>query len=162
LVLNILAPTRTDPELTDMVGANLQSLIPPHDESNLLGFLVGEKPNISSSPLFPFIVNLGESEKFGPPIISALSLHPLRFSSAEEVQSRKGSTNILNRTSSSSSWVFASTCSVSLTTGSNWGSCSSVCMVCMSFIDGGAGGAKYDEQGKGRGPIPRRRTKIGD
>ena len=40
------------------------------------------------------------------------------------------SAHILNRTSSSSSWVFASTCSVSLTTGSNWGSCSSVYCVC--------------------------------
>lgn len=39
---------------------------------------------------------------------------------------KKGSTYILNKTSSSSSWVLASTCSVSLTTGSNWGSCSSV------------------------------------
>ena len=123
---------------------------------------MGKEPNISSSPLFPFIVDLGESEKFGPPNISALSLHPLRFSSAEEVQSRKGSTDILNRTSSSSSWVFASTCSVSLTTGSNWGSCSSVCMVCMSLIDGGAGSAKYEEQGKAEGPISRKRSKIVD
>jgi len=68
--------------LTDVVGANLQGFVPPHDEPNLLGLLMGEKPDISSTPLFPFIVDFGESEKFGPPIPSAVfEALPFRLSS---------------------------------------------------------------------------------
>jgi hypothetical protein len=46
---------------------------------------MGEEPNIPSTPLFPFIVDFGESEKFGPPTQSAL------FSNSFDVSSEKGS-----------------------------------------------------------------------
>jgi len=85
-----------------MVGADLQGLIPPHHKSDLLALLMGKKPNIASTPLFPLIVNFGESEQLGPPTPSASLLNDAPGNRAQSplVDSV---TYILNRTSSSSS-----------------------------------------------------------
>jgi hypothetical protein len=63
-----LSPKET--KLTDVVGTDLEGLVPPHDETNLLVVLVGEKTDISSSSLFPLELRLREPEQLGPPVLS--------------------------------------------------------------------------------------------
>lgn len=55
-----------------MVGTDLEGLVPPHDEADLLVVLVSEKTDISRSSLFPLELGFREPEEFGPPISSAL------------------------------------------------------------------------------------------
>lgn len=60
-----LSPKKT--KLTDVVGTDLESFVPPHDETDLFVVLVGEKTDISSSSLFPLKLRLREPEQLGPP-----------------------------------------------------------------------------------------------
>jgi hypothetical protein len=64
-----LSPKET--KLTDVVGTDLEGLVPPHDETDLFVVLVGEKTDISSSSLFPLELRLREPEQLGPPVLSA-------------------------------------------------------------------------------------------
>ena len=104
---------------TQVVGADFEGLIAPHHETNLLGFLVLKQTNISGSPFLPLIALGREPEQLGA------SGEKRRRGSKVRDGIVDGSAYNLNRTSSFSSLVFTSTCSVNLMTGSKWGSCSS-------------------------------------
>ena len=97
----------TPTTLTDVVRADLQSLIPAHDETDLLRGLVLEETDLAGAAFLPLEVVLDEAEELCAPGVSTVG-------NVDEVE-----TDILNKTSSSSSWVFASTCSVRRITGSN-------------------------------------------
>lgn len=57
--------------LTDVVGADLESLIPAHDETDLAGVLGGEETNVTGTTLLPLGVLLVETEELGAPVMSA-------------------------------------------------------------------------------------------
>ena len=59
------AHVRPRTALTDVVRANLERLVPSHDQSNLLGLFVLEQTNIARSSLLPLKVGLDESEELG-------------------------------------------------------------------------------------------------
>ena len=50
---------------TVVVRANLERLVPPHDQPSLLVFAVLEQPNIARATLFPLPALAVESEKLG-------------------------------------------------------------------------------------------------
>lgn len=54
-----------------MVGADLQSLIPAHDETGLAGLLVLEDADVAGTALLPLRVGLDETEELGAPGESA-------------------------------------------------------------------------------------------
>lgn len=51
-----------------VVGTDFEGLVPPHDQTDLLGLLVGQKTDITSSSLLPLEIRFREPEKLGPPI----------------------------------------------------------------------------------------------
>ena len=55
-----------DVQLTEMVGADFQGLVPPHDESRLAIFLMFQQSNVTSSSFFPLAALAVELEKLGP------------------------------------------------------------------------------------------------
>ena len=56
---------KVHPELTHKVGANLQRLIPPHDNPNLASLPILQKLNIPRSSLLPFNRGLLEPKQLG-------------------------------------------------------------------------------------------------
>ena len=59
---------------TEVVRANLEGLVASHHETNLLGFLVLEETNVSSSSFLPLGRATIETEEFGTPIDIVVSL----------------------------------------------------------------------------------------
>lgn len=55
-----------------MVRADLQSLIPAHDETGLAGLLVLEDAHVAGAALLPLGVGLDEAEELGAPAMSAM------------------------------------------------------------------------------------------
>jgi hypothetical protein len=56
--------------LTVVVGADLERLVAPHDETDLLGLLVLQETNITGTTLLP-LGRLGdEAEQLGAPVVS--------------------------------------------------------------------------------------------
>lgn len=49
-----------------MVGADLEGLVTPHHHTNQLGLLVLQQPQITGTPLLPFVGIRHESEQLGP------------------------------------------------------------------------------------------------
>lgn len=56
-------------ERTDMVGADLQSLIPTHNKSDFATLLVLEQSDVTGTTLLPLSSVLVESEKLRSPVI---------------------------------------------------------------------------------------------
>lgn len=54
-------------ELTDVVSADLEGLVPPHDETDLSSGGRGEDLDLSGSSLLPLGRGLVESEELGSP-----------------------------------------------------------------------------------------------
>lgn len=59
---------RLSARLTDVVRADFQSLVASHHQPDLLGVLVCEETNVTSSPLFPFSGISVESEELSAPL----------------------------------------------------------------------------------------------
>ena len=60
--------------LTDVVGADLEGLVPSHDQTGLARLLVLEQADVARAPLLPLKVVLEESEELCAPGVSARSL----------------------------------------------------------------------------------------
>jgi hypothetical protein len=63
-----------------VVGTDLESLVPPHDEPDFLAFLVLEKSDITSSSFLPLEVGLVESEELGSPGCQLCVVRARRYS----------------------------------------------------------------------------------
>lgn len=98
---------------TGMVRADLECLIASHHKPHFLRLLVLEQPDITSAAFLPLRRVCGKPEEFGAPGRVAHRLIKRHSWIKHNLMAY-----ILNRTSSSSSFVFVSTCSVSLMTGS--------------------------------------------
>jgi hypothetical protein len=58
---------RGEARLTQVVGAHLEGLIPPHDESDFLRLLVSEQADVAGTALLPLELVLGEPEQLSAP-----------------------------------------------------------------------------------------------
>ncbi len=97
--------------LTEVVGADFESLIASHHETDFLGLLVLQQTDVARTTLLPLRSLSREPEELRPPVGRIRAL-------ARKIITIENATHILKRTCSSSSWVLVSTCSVSLITGS--------------------------------------------
>lgn len=107
--------------LTDVIRADLEGLIASHDKTDLLCFFMAKEANVTSPALLPFSGFRVESEEFSAPVSFNENRNEIVESMRliwKDISLIMRSTHILKSTSSSSSIVFVSTCSVSLMTGS--------------------------------------------
>lgn len=52
---------------TEVVGADLQGLVPAHDKANLLGLLVGKQTDVTGTAFLPFRRGRLEAEELRAP-----------------------------------------------------------------------------------------------
>jgi hypothetical protein len=108
-----------------MVGAHLERLFAPHNKTNLMRFLVLQQSRLARPAFLPFVPIRVKSEEFCTPERERKVIKGIVPSKSIQLESAGMGTYNLKTMVSSSSLVFVTTSSVSLMTGSKWGSCSS-------------------------------------